>query len=85
MGFHSYLQQNGIPFESALARSANLRMFRQLRRAADAVDVDRYAEPGGLVGEVFPGSGAAIVPAVRGDDDRLLRIAHGVSHRLIPH
>jgi len=36
MGFHSYLQQNGIPFESALARSANLRMFRHLRSGADA-------------------------------------------------
>jgi ribonucleoside-diphosphate reductase alpha chain len=36
MGFHSYLQMNGIPFESALARSANLRMFRHLREAADA-------------------------------------------------
>src|SRR5688572_5743634 len=36
MGFHSYLQMHGIPFESALARSANLRMFRHLRAAADA-------------------------------------------------
>jgi ribonucleoside-diphosphate reductase alpha chain len=36
MGFHSYLQANGIPFESALARAANLRMFKHLRRAADA-------------------------------------------------
>jgi ribonucleoside-diphosphate reductase alpha chain len=36
MGFHSYLQMKGIPFESALARSANLRMFRHLREAADA-------------------------------------------------
>jgi ribonucleoside-diphosphate reductase alpha chain len=36
MGFHSWLQNNGIPFESALARAANLRMFRHLRRAADA-------------------------------------------------
>jgi ribonucleoside-diphosphate reductase alpha chain len=36
MGFHSYLQNNGIPFESALARSANLRMFRHLRERADA-------------------------------------------------
>jgi ribonucleoside-diphosphate reductase alpha chain len=35
MGFHSYLQNNGIPFESALARAANLRMFKHLRRAAD--------------------------------------------------
>jgi ribonucleoside-diphosphate reductase alpha chain len=36
MGFHSWLQNNGIPFESALARAANLRMFKHLRRQADA-------------------------------------------------
>src|SRR5678816_1787206 len=36
MGFHSYLQEQGIPFESALARAANLRMFKHLRREADA-------------------------------------------------
>jgi ribonucleoside-diphosphate reductase alpha chain len=36
MGFHSYLQNNGIPFESALARAANLRMFKALRREADS-------------------------------------------------
>ena len=36
MGFHSCLQNNGIPFESALARAANLRMFKHLRREADA-------------------------------------------------
>jgi ribonucleoside-diphosphate reductase alpha chain len=35
MGFHSWLQNNGIPFEGALARAANLRMFKHLRRAAD--------------------------------------------------
>jgi len=36
MGFHSYLQAKGIPFESALARAANLRMFKHLRREADS-------------------------------------------------
>jgi ribonucleoside-diphosphate reductase alpha chain len=36
MGFHSWLQNNGIPFESALARAANLRMFKHLRREADS-------------------------------------------------
>ncbi len=35
MGFHSWLQNNGIPFESALARAANLRMFKHLRKQAD--------------------------------------------------
>ena len=28
MGFHSFLQRNGIPFESALARAGNMRMFK---------------------------------------------------------
>src|SRR5688572_26286125 len=46
MGFHSYLQQNGIPFETALARSANLRMFRHLRRAADVASRRLAAERG---------------------------------------
>ncbi len=36
MGFHSYLQKQSIPFESALAKSFNLRLFGEIRRAADA-------------------------------------------------
>jgi ribonucleoside-diphosphate reductase alpha chain len=36
MGFHSFLQQRGIAFESALAKSWNKRMFRHLRARADA-------------------------------------------------
>jgi ribonucleoside-diphosphate reductase alpha chain len=35
MGFHSFLQSKGIPFESALAKSWNLKMFRHLRAHAD--------------------------------------------------
>jgi ribonucleotide reductase alpha subunit len=29
MGFHSFLQARGIPFESALAKSWNFKMFKQ--------------------------------------------------------
>ncbi len=36
MGFHSFLQQKGIPFESAMAKSWNLRIFKEIRAAADA-------------------------------------------------
>jgi ribonucleoside-diphosphate reductase alpha chain len=36
MGFHSFLQARGIAFESALAKSWNLKMFRHLRAHADA-------------------------------------------------
>jgi ribonucleoside-diphosphate reductase alpha chain len=39
MGFHSFLQQKGVPFESALAKSWNLKMFRRIRREADAASV----------------------------------------------
>jgi ribonucleoside-diphosphate reductase alpha chain len=39
MGFHSFLQQKGIPFESVLAKSWNLKMFRHIRRTADAASV----------------------------------------------
>ncbi len=36
MGFHTFLQQQGVPFESAPAKSWNLQMFKHIRRAADA-------------------------------------------------
>lgn len=35
MGFHSFLQARGIPLESALAKSWNLKMFGFIRDAAD--------------------------------------------------
>jgi ribonucleoside-diphosphate reductase alpha chain len=39
MGFHSFLQARRVPFESALAKSWNLRIFKRVRREADAVSV----------------------------------------------
>ena len=39
MGFHSLLQAKGIPFESAMAKSFNNRLFRHIRRGADAASV----------------------------------------------
>ena len=36
MGFHSFLQAQGVPFESAMAKSWNMRIFKTLRRQADA-------------------------------------------------
>lgn len=46
MGFHSFLQSKGIPFESALAKSWNLRLFRHLRQEADAASVTIAKERG---------------------------------------
>jgi ribonucleoside-diphosphate reductase alpha chain len=39
MGFHSFLQQMNIPFESALAKSWNQRLFKHIRMGADAASV----------------------------------------------
>ena len=36
MGFHSFLQKMGVPFESVVAKSWNKRMFRHIREGADA-------------------------------------------------
>jgi ribonucleoside-diphosphate reductase alpha chain len=35
MGFHSFLQGQNVPFESAMAKSWNMRLFKALRRGAD--------------------------------------------------
>jgi ribonucleoside-diphosphate reductase alpha chain len=46
MGFHSFLQAEGVPFESALAKSWNTRLFRHLRSRADAASRTLAAERG---------------------------------------
>jgi ribonucleoside-diphosphate reductase alpha chain len=35
MGFHSFLQANGVPWESVIAKSWNRRMFKHIREQAD--------------------------------------------------
>ncbi|MBI1250456.1 MAG: ribonucleoside-diphosphate reductase subunit alpha [Alphaproteobacteria bacterium] len=46
MGFHSMLQQLGIPMESAMAKVWNNRIFRHIRRGADAASVKLAQERG---------------------------------------
>lgn len=46
MGFHSYLQQNMIPFESAIAKSINMRIFRELRAKLDKANTELAVERG---------------------------------------
>jgi ribonucleoside-diphosphate reductase alpha chain len=46
MGFHSFLQAQGVPFESAMAKSWNMRMFKHIRRAADAASKKLAEERG---------------------------------------
>jgi ribonucleoside-diphosphate reductase alpha chain len=46
MGFHSFLQARGVPFESALAKSWNLKIFKTIRADADAASVALADERG---------------------------------------
>ncbi len=46
MGFHSFLQGQNVPFESALAKSWNMRIFKHLRRGCDAASKTLAEERG---------------------------------------
>jgi ribonucleoside-diphosphate reductase alpha chain len=46
MGFHSFLQSQNVPMESAAAKAWNNAMFRHIRRGADAASVKLAKERG---------------------------------------
>jgi ribonucleoside-diphosphate reductase alpha chain len=46
MGFHSFLQGQGVPFESVMAKVWNKKMFAHIRRQADAASKTLAAERG---------------------------------------
>ncbi|MGE0409172.1 MAG: ribonucleoside-diphosphate reductase subunit alpha [Amphiplicatus sp.] len=46
MGFHSFLQAEGVPFESAMAKAWNLKLFKHIRMGADAASVKLAEERG---------------------------------------
>jgi ribonucleoside-diphosphate reductase alpha chain len=46
MGFHSFLQSQGVPMESATAKAWNNAMFKHIRRGADAASVKLAKERG---------------------------------------
>lgn len=46
MGFHSFLQSQGVAFNSVMAKSWNMRMFKHLRREADEASISIGIEKG---------------------------------------
>lgn len=46
LGFHAYLQRNKLPFESALAKSVNIKMFKYIRTELDKANRDLAKERG---------------------------------------
>lgn len=47
MGFHSFLQSQGVAFNSVMAKSWNMRMFKHLRREADKASWQIGEQKGG--------------------------------------
>jgi ribonucleoside-diphosphate reductase alpha chain len=46
LGFHAYLQKKGLPWESATAKGANLRMFKLIRSRLDDANLELGNERG---------------------------------------
>ncbi len=46
LGFHAYLQQKNIPFEGVLAKSTNMRMFKNIKEKLDAANLQLGQERG---------------------------------------
>jgi ribonucleoside-diphosphate reductase alpha chain len=46
LGYHAYLQKNSIPFESVLAKSQNMRVFRHIRTRLDKANEELAIERG---------------------------------------
>ena len=46
LGFHAYLQKSNVAFESALAKSRNMQMFKHIRKKLDEANKDLGAERG---------------------------------------
>lgn len=62
MGFHSYLQKNSIPFESASAKSANMKIFKHIGDSAETANARLGKELGSCrdfldYKEKYPNSG----------------------------
>lgn len=56
LGFHAYLQKNNLAWESALATSANVRMFKHIRRKLDEAN----KEIGAVRGEAPDAKGTGL-------------------------
>ena len=46
LGFHAYLQKKGLPWESALSKSTNIRMFKHIRTGLDEANRQLGSERG---------------------------------------
>ena len=72
MGFHSFLQSQNVPFESAMAKSWNMRIFKHMRRERRrGVSVMLAEERGACPDAAERGMMARFSPQARDRADRL--------------
>lgn len=64
LGFHAYLQKNNIAFESAIAKSANIRMFKHIRKELDKANLELGQERGEAPDAVGTGRRCSHVMAI---------------------
>jgi ribonucleoside-diphosphate reductase alpha chain len=64
LGFHAYLQRKGVPFESALAKSANMRIFKHIRSGLDEANKQLGSERGEALDAVGTGLRCSHVMAI---------------------
>jgi ribonucleoside-diphosphate reductase alpha chain len=55
MGFHSYLQEEGVPYESAMAHAINLRLFKWLKGTGDRINTEVALERGSCPDAIHAG------------------------------
>ena len=46
LGFHAYLQRKGMPFEGAMAKSTNMKIFKKIRAGLDVANLELGKERG---------------------------------------
>ena len=64
LGFHAYLQKNNLPWESAMATGANIKMFKHIKEGLDAANLKLGKERGEAPDCVGTGRRSAHVMAV---------------------
>ena len=64
LGFHAYLQKSNVAFESALAKSANLRIFKHIQKGLDDANLQLGAERGEALDTVGTGRRFSHVMAI---------------------
>lgn len=81
LGFHAYLQQHNVPFESAMAKSINNRIFKSVKDQLDAANLALGKERGEAPDAIGTGKRfshmTAVAPNACQSKDNIIRTVNG--------